>query len=973
MKNKCKIYLLLFLVLIPYFILIGDINLLSEENEENILKQKNIVGGLKTSKSWNLSPFIISVTGGGNGTWAWASSNDWCNGSGTINDPYIIENVTIDASGILGTSCITINNSEVYFVIQNCSLRNSGNDAMDAGIKLLNTSNGTIQNNNISRNLGNGIYLNGSHQNTIKKNIIEHNKIGCNLYDYCEYNTLTHNNISNNQEHGIYFHSYNDYNNISSNTVQFNGKFISSHGIFLDGYCQFNLIDKNVIKNNTFDGIRLDTYSHNNTIAENIIVNNSWAGITLTSSSECEISENQIINNFQYGILISECDRVTIIVNIIKFNGDLVDSYGIYSTNSDSLNISGNEFLNNYNGIGLRLCDSCNVSNNFLKDNALYGIFVEHLSDFNYIYDNFLQDNVRAITIYDNSNNNEIYNNKIIKSSGSSIEINNKCNLNLVYNNSLIRNGYGIDINNDCDLNNLTSNVIKESTFSGVRIVSGCNENLLYGNYFVLNILNAINDESDTRWNTTETGNYWSNYTGYDLDGDGFGDIPHPIISYGNDFLPIYSNIPNIYIDEFTDYDWKWAKQQYWCNGSGTEEDPYIIENKLIKKEWLSNCIEIRNSEVHFTIINCTLTAKTSYFSSIVLYNVKNGKISHNKITQNNIGIQLDKCDQIDISNNTIKDNNIGVNLICSDFNYVTNNTVQYNNFGLYIWQSNNNLFNNNLLLNNNQCILELDCENNVFENNICDPKPLEELCVEIVDQIFSSSAYNFTFYVYNDTNYAMEFATIQIWWNGTDVSSDIINLGSGFYFISLEPITINLGESSILLNLTISASGYSDKYFETYLAIHPCELIDLMFLEIIEQIFTEEHFNITFSIRNGTGQGIDSAVLVISWNGTDVSSDIINLSGGFYKITLTPIIVIPGDDPIILGINVSAANYSDMSYQLELSVDPDTISKETITPSPGEFPIFLIVIIGVSSGGVLVALVIIILRKRGSKEFVQS
>jgi len=65
-------------------------------------------------------------------------------------------------------------------------------------------------------------------------------------------------------------------------------------------------------------------------------------------------------------------------------------------------------------------------------------------------------------------------------------------------------------------------------------------------------------------------------------------------------------------------------------------------------------------------------------------------------------------------------------------------------------------------------------------------------------------------------------YATIQMWWNDTDVPDDIINLGNGLYFVSLESITVAPREDPILLNLTISASGYEDKQFETYLGMDP-------------------------------------------------------------------------------------------------------------------------------------------------------
>ena len=93
---------------------------------------------------------------------------------------------------------------------------------------------------------------------------------------------------------------------------------------------------------------------------------------------------------------------------------------------------------------------------------------------------------------------------------------------------------------------------------------------------------------------------------------------------------------------------------------------------------------------------------------------------------------------------------------------------------------------------------------------------------IDIIDQSFSTEDFNVTFAVYNESSQGIDTATIQMWWNGNDVSDSVINLGNGLYFVSLEPITVVPGEDPILLKMIISASGYEDKQFETYLAVDP-------------------------------------------------------------------------------------------------------------------------------------------------------
>ena len=76
-----------------------------------------------------------------------AATYDWCSGSGTWNDPYIIENVVIDGQD--SSNCLEIRDSIPYFIIRNCTFYNAG-PLGKAGILLYNVKNGTLLNLNCS-------------------------------------------------------------------------------------------------------------------------------------------------------------------------------------------------------------------------------------------------------------------------------------------------------------------------------------------------------------------------------------------------------------------------------------------------------------------------------------------------------------------------------------------------------------------------------------------------------------------------------------------------------------------------------------------------------------------------------------------------------------------------------------------------------------------------------------------------------
>ena len=68
--------------------------------------------------------------------------------------------------------------------------------------------------------------------------------------------------------------------------------------------------------------------------------------------------------------------------------------------------------------------------------------------------------------------------------------------------------------------------VIAENDY-GIVMAAWSRDNCITGNIFIENGLNALDPEHRSQWYCEGIGNFWSDYDGLDLDGDGVGDRPY--------------------------------------------------------------------------------------------------------------------------------------------------------------------------------------------------------------------------------------------------------------------------------------------------------------------------------------------------------------------------------------------------------------------------------------------------------------
>lgn len=147
---------------------------------------------------------ISAVLMNGNSDWIDFKNMGYCTGNGTYSDPYILKNSIIN--GGAGPNCVHIENTDVYFIIENCTLYHS--QVFGTGIYLVNVSNSQILNNNCTWKYPNdnsyfGIDLDHCTNNTVAGNVANDGWVGIRLY-YSDNNTISGNTANNNKNSHTY-------------------------------------------------------------------------------------------------------------------------------------------------------------------------------------------------------------------------------------------------------------------------------------------------------------------------------------------------------------------------------------------------------------------------------------------------------------------------------------------------------------------------------------------------------------------------------------------------------------------------------------------------------------------------------------------------------------------------------------------------------------------------------------------------
>ncbi len=233
--------------------------------------------------------------------------------------------------------------------------------------------------------------------------------------------------------------------------------------------------------------------------------------------------------------------------NTTKINGN--GSGIVVNISADYVRISGFTIMNGgpmsafESNAGIKIgsnnniISDCNISSN--RNYGLY-LYTNLTTTKNTITDNEFSNNKYGIFGFYTKTNN-ISSNTFVNNTSYGMYLQSASNDNLISENTFIGNNYAIRIKGS-SRNTFLKNLIINNK-NGIYFCCGAKNNIAYNNVLINNTNWNARDDPINIWDNGIVGNYWDDYTGLDVDGDGIGDTPHLINSDKGDRFPLMNPI----------------------------------------------------------------------------------------------------------------------------------------------------------------------------------------------------------------------------------------------------------------------------------------------------------------------------------------------------------------------------------------------------------------------------------------------
>lgn len=248
------------------------------------------------------------------------------------------------------------------------------------------------------------------------------------------------------------------------------------------------------------------------------------AAIRLEEVSGCLVEDNILDSNF-FGIYVAKSFNCVIRGNKIRARNTLETNSGngIHLWYSKAITISNNEIIGHRDGIYFEFVMHSLVENNYSAKNIRYGLHFMFSDSCAYV-NNVFENNGAGVAVMYTKNvtmkKNKFINNWGAASFGVLLKELTDC---LIEENHFHRNTNGLYLEGCSRITVRRNNFISNGW--GIKLMANSMNNWFSDNNFISNSFDVLTN-SKNNFNTF-TQNYWSKNNGYDLDKDGFADVPY--------------------------------------------------------------------------------------------------------------------------------------------------------------------------------------------------------------------------------------------------------------------------------------------------------------------------------------------------------------------------------------------------------------------------------------------------------------
>lgn len=307
---------------------------------------------------------------------------------------------------------------------------------------------------------------------------------------------------------------------------------IRTNGIVLEG------IDRPVIQGDeTGNAVTLEA---NNVTLKGFLIRGGGrdllkddSGIKFVKAKECLVTDNRLEDNL-YGMYLSQSEKCVITYNIIRgrsYDSEEDRGNGIHTWDSPFNRIEHNDIADARDGFYISFSDFCSIDHNKIHKTR-YGLHYMYSNDNSFSYNTLIDNVAGAAVMYAKRmkfSGNVFAHNRGFRAYGvlwQDVRHSN-CFDNLVFDNTI---GLYFD---QAGMSNVYRNLVISNDVASI-ILENSESNTIFENNFVNN-LSLLRLRGGTQAGRNNLfykdgkGNYWSDYRGYDLDGDGIGDQPYKL------------------------------------------------------------------------------------------------------------------------------------------------------------------------------------------------------------------------------------------------------------------------------------------------------------------------------------------------------------------------------------------------------------------------------------------------------------